>query len=95
MTSFIQSIRDHVRKSLLEYIAESEGTTSECESRAGMILTEESQCERDDFDSEYRADGGCTCLLSPPCGWCTHPGNPRNQEEIDECWMPVLKGGAA
>jgi hypothetical protein len=50
------------------------------------VLTPEAQAERDQFDREY-GDGGCTCFISPPCGWCTHPGNPHNQEE-DECWMP-------
>lgn len=49
-------------------------------------LTEEAQADRDDFDRDM-ADYGCTCFISPPCGYCTHPGNPLNQEE-DDCWKP-------
>lgn len=56
-------------------------------------LTERAQRDRDSFeasDDEYGrlSDRGCTCFLSPPCGWCTHPGNPLNQEE-DEAWELV------
>jgi hypothetical protein len=51
------------------------------------VLTPEAQEERDDFERD-RADGGCTCFIAPPCGYCTHPGNPLNQE-VDECWMEV------
>lgn len=48
-------------------------------------LTPEAQAERDDFERTY--DGGnCSCHLSPPCGSCMHPGNPRNQEEDESCW---------
>lgn len=49
-------------------------------------LTEQAQADRADFeryDSEY---GGCSCFQSAPCGWCTHPGNPHNQDEFDDCW---------
>lgn len=32
-------------------------------------------------------DEGCTCHLGhPPCGYCTHPGNPENQEEDPDAW---------
>lgn len=48
-------------------------------------LTAEAQADRDDFESR---DSGCTCFISPPCGHCTHPGNPHNQED-DECWEPA------
>ena len=34
------------------------------------VLTPEAQAERDDFDAEV-ADRGCTCFISPPCGYCT------------------------
>ena len=95
MTDFIQSIRDHVRASLLSHVAESTGgITSGYGFRAGMILTPEAEADRDDFEREY-SDRGCTCFISPPCGYCTHPGNPINQEECDDCWMPVVKGGEA
>ena len=50
------------------------------------VLTPEAQAERDDFDAEV-ADRGCTCFISPPCGYCTHPGNPHNQEEDETAWM--------
>lgn len=52
------------------------------------ILTPEAEADRADFMSRY--DGGnCSCHLSPPCGSCTHPGNPMNQEEDDSCWEEV------
>lgn len=51
-------------------------------------LTDEAQAERDDFDDEL-ADRGCTCFISPPCSWCTHPGNPHNQDEDETCWQDV------
>ncbi len=47
------------------------------------VLTDEAQADRDDFDSE---DSGCSCHTNPPCGHCTHPGNPLNQDD-DSCWM--------
>ena len=52
---------------------------------AGMSLTQEADDDRADFmrDCEGR---GCLCFISPPCSLCTHPGNPRNQDECDECW---------
>ncbi|MGN6657055.1 MAG: hypothetical protein ACTHJ9_17180 [Rhodanobacter sp.] len=51
------------------------------------VLTPEAEDERAEFEREY--DGGnCSCHLSPPCGSCTHPGNPRNQED-DSCWMEI------
>lgn len=46
-------------------------------------LTPEAQDERDDYERYY---GGCSCHISPPCGACTHPGNPLNQED-DSCWL--------
>lgn len=46
-------------------------------------LTPEAQKERDAFEAE---NGCCSCHLNPPCGYCTHPGNPLNQED-DSCWM--------
>ncbi|HYG24454.1 MAG TPA: hypothetical protein VEH04_16875 [Verrucomicrobiae bacterium] len=48
-------------------------------------LTKEAQIERDDFTGLY-GEGNCSCHLSPPCNSCTHPGNPRNQEEDEACW---------
>ena len=48
-------------------------------------LTENAQDDRDEFDSYY-ADESCTCHIHPPCGKCTHPGNPLNQEDDESCW---------
>lgn len=50
-------------------------------------LHPDAQADRDDFVRAYGTDGNCSCHLSPPCGSCTHPGNPRNQEEDDNCWL--------
>lgn len=50
------------------------------------VLTPEAEADREEFDREY--DGGnCSCHISPPCGSCTHPGNPHNQDEYEDCWM--------
>lgn len=51
-------------------------------------LTEDAQADRADFRSYY-GDGNCSCHLRPPCGSCTHPGNPMNQDEDDSCWIEV------
>lgn len=51
-------------------------------------LTAEAQADRDDFKRAERELGGCSCHISPPCGHCTHPGNPMNQED-DEFWEEV------
>ena len=49
-------------------------------------MTAEAQAERDDFEGECR-DRGCSCFISPPCGHCTHPDNPLNQED-ESCYVP-------
>lgn len=57
-------------------------------------LTADAQFDRDDFerkDPEYGrlSDRGCVCFTgAAPCSFCTHPGNPHNQE-VDECWELV------
>lgn len=57
-------------------------------SMEGMRLTEAAQAERDDFERYTREYGGCSCFTgAAPCGHCTHPGNPHNQE-ADSCWEP-------
>lgn len=53
--------------------------------RENQVLTVEAQADRDNFDS--RDYGGCSCFISPPCNFCVHPGNPRNQDDSDECWQ--------
>jgi hypothetical protein len=37
----------------------------------------------DEFAAE---DGCCSCHIAPPCGYCTHPGNPDNLAEDEEAW---------
>ena len=56
-------------------------------------LTPEAQLEREDFNAVYDLYDGCSCHLSAPCGWCTHPGNPMNQNE-PECWVNGVVGEA-
>lgn len=55
--------------------------------REGFRLTAEADHELAVWLSEY-GEGSCRCHISPPCSSCTHPGNPRNQEEDDSCWEP-------
>lgn len=53
-------------------------------------LTEDARENYNDFVLGGYDDSGCTCFNSPPCGWCTHPGNPRNLIEDEHAWkMPV------
>ena len=54
---------------------------------AERILTPEAEAEREDFEAMYGMLGNCSCHISPPCGSCVHPGNPRNQEEDETAWM--------
>lgn len=49
------------------------------------VLTEEADNDRAEFTRTV-GDQGCSCFQAAPCGFCTHPGNPRNQEEDDDCW---------
>ena len=48
-------------------------------------LKEEYQKVRDDFEEDY-GFRGCSCHINPPCGYCTHPGNPTNLEETEDAW---------
>ena len=50
-------------------------------------LTPGAQVERDAFEAYYGTGGDCSCHMSPPCGSCTHPGNPLNQEEDPSAWV--------
>lgn len=51
------------------------------------VLTDEAQADRDDFKQNGR---GCACHLGcAPCSHCTHPGNPRNQDDDESCWREV------
>lgn len=51
----------------------------------GMVLTEDARAEHDEWQMEHH-DRGCTCFLSPPCSFCTHPGHPLNLNETPEAW---------
>lgn len=51
------------------------------------VLTPEAEAELSAFRRWY---DDCSCHVSPPCGSCTHPGNPLNQEGDDSCWMEVF-----
>ena len=53
------------------------------------ILTESAQNDRDNFDYSIR-DQGCTCFISAPCMYCTHPGNPYNQNDDESCWEDYI-----
>lgn len=53
-----------------------------------MELTQAAQIDRDDFEAKYE-DSGCSCHNNPPCSFCTHPGNPANQEEDENCWRKI------
>lgn len=55
----------------------------------GMELTPAAQADRDHFEAGA-ARSGCSCFISPSCGFCTHPGNPRNQDEVESCWQPEV-----
>ena len=48
-------------------------------------LTEQAENDRAEFEANY-AYRGCTCFQVAPCGYCTHPGNPLNQEEDETAW---------
>ena len=55
----------------------------------GLVSTEivaEAREARADFERRYASGGGCSCHISPPCGYCTDPDNPANQDEDDSCW---------
>lgn len=48
------------------------------------MLTDIAASERAAFFAEGEC---CSCHICPPCGYCTHPGNPANQEEDETAWM--------
>lgn len=73
------------RKALLAAIGKIKAENSE------PRLTKEAQAERDDFELSYQG-GNCSCHISPPCGSCTHPGNPKNQAEDESAWVNGVIG---
>lgn len=48
-------------------------------------LTEDAEIDYEMWGEVY-GGGNCSCHLNPPCGCCTHPGNPRNLNEDDAAW---------
>jgi len=43
---------------------------------------------QEEFKRRYE-DHGCSCHVSPPCGFCVDPGNPTNLAEDDSMWETV------
>ena len=52
-------------------------------------LTPDAQADRDTFELDY-GSGNCSCHISAPCGSCTHVGNPLNQENDPDAWIPAV-----
>lgn len=66
------------------------------ETRTVKRLTQEARYDRADFEAHNHesgislADRGCICFTGcAPCSFCTHPGNPLNQNENDDVWLIV------
>lgn len=66
------------------------------ETRTVKRLTQEARYDRADFETRDAesgislADRGCICFTGcAPCSFCTHPGNPLNQNENDDAWLIV------
>lgn len=38
------------------------------------------------FEQDYGENGCCCHMGIPPCGYCTHPGNPLNLNDTPEAW---------
>lgn len=55
-------------------------------------LTQRAQDDRDEFDI-ISISSCCSCHINPPCGYCTHPGNPHNQDEDIDCWEDIVEKG--
>lgn len=54
--------------------------------RQGLVLTKEGE----DLYLDWQSYEGCTCFISPPCNYCTHPGHPISLAEAPEYWEPEL-----
>lgn len=59
------------------------------EKQKKMRLKAEYQKLADDFENA----GCCSCHINPPCGHCTHPGNPIALENTEEAWEEDLDDG--
>ncbi len=51
-----------------------------------LRLTDWAEGQAADFLRLYDT-GNCSCHIIPPCGSCTHPGNPHNLDADDEAWV--------
>lgn len=54
------------------------------------VLTHQAFQDYLQFVKEYGLSGNCSCHIRPPCGSCTHPGNPRNLEGDEDAWEPYV-----
>jgi len=52
----------------------------------GLSVTHnQRQDDIDDFNTTYPNGWSCYCSTThPPCGWCTHPGNPLGHDLEDD-----------
>jgi len=56
------------------------------------VLTPEAEEDRASFNYAYFLGHGCTCgVTHAPCSWCTHPGNPQNQDEDENAWRTLTQ----
>lgn len=59
--------------------------------RPGYNLTPAAYALLQDYQYQFAGEG-CTCFKGhAPCSECTHPGNPANINENDECWYKITK----
>ena len=58
----------------------------------GLVLTPEGEELLWEFQEECGYNGNCSCHISPPCGSCTHPGNPLNLEGDPSLWEEEWEG---
>lgn len=63
-----------------EHEHDDEGIVIDCDE-----LTDAAFADFEAFLMKYD-DGACYCHISPPCGYCTHPGNPINLVEDETAW---------
>ena len=57
----------------------------------GRVLTPDGEFLEAEFESIF-GWSGCSCFISPLCGYCTHLGNPLNLECTPEVWMEEWEG---
>jgi len=47
--------------------------------------------EYQELADNFNSDECCSCHISPPCGYCTDPGNPDNLAEDEDAWEEVCQ----